>query len=150
MTGEQPTGTGPRPSVPLSEPFYGASIGTAWSRFWKKYATFTGRASRSEFWWWFLIQYVVAGILTTAYLLVGLNSQPAGDALGVLIYLIFAVWSVATVIPTIALHFRRLHDANRSAGWIFIVLVPFIGGIILIVLLILPANRAGERFDFHT
>ena len=49
-------------AVGLSAPYYGASLGVAFSRFWRKYATFSGRASRSEYWWWVLISVIVAAI----------------------------------------------------------------------------------------
>src|SRR4051794_17713464 len=51
--------------VPLSQPLYGATIGQAVRRFWKKYVTFTGRASRSEFWWWYLVAVLVSIVLNT-------------------------------------------------------------------------------------
>ncbi len=57
--------------TPLSQPLYGASIGQAVSRFFKKYATFSGRASRSEFWWWYLVFVVVTGVLYAIAVAVG-------------------------------------------------------------------------------
>ncbi len=50
-------------TVALDQPYYGAPLGAAVQRFFKKYATFTGRASRSEFWWWVLVNVVVVGVL---------------------------------------------------------------------------------------
>jgi hypothetical protein len=66
-------------STPLSAPVYGASLGVAFSRFWRKYATFSGRASRSEYWWWVLIAVIVAvvfSIIGTARPLAGSTGHP--------------------------------------------------------------------------
>ena len=49
--------------VPLDAPLRGASFGQAFARFFKKYVIFHGRASRSEFWWWFLANWVISGVL---------------------------------------------------------------------------------------
>lgn len=151
-TEQQPAAIG-QSTIPLWAPFYGASIGVAWSRFWKKYATFSGRASRSEYWWWYLIQFIVNGVLSgLAAALGGYGVQmngtmapPSGGA--VAIYIIWGLWGLATIIPGLALTVRRLHDTNHSGGWIFIALVPIVGGIILLVFTLLPSEPAGARFD---
>ncbi|AWB94632.1 DUF805 domain-containing protein [Agromyces badenianii] len=141
-------------AAPLSAPLYGASFGQAISRFFKKYATFSGRASRSEFWWWFLINTIVAGVLYGIAAAAGAAGSTVSDngmivpgpgfAVAVIPY---SIWALATFIPWLALAWRRLHDTNRSGGWYFIGLVPFIGGIILLVFFLLPSDPAGARFD---
>jgi hypothetical protein len=50
--------------VPLDKPLYGATFGQAISRFFKKYATFSGRASRSEYWWWVLASAIISAVLS--------------------------------------------------------------------------------------
>lgn len=82
-----------------------------------KYADFTGRAVRSEYWWFFLFT-----------LLVSLALSLVSNALS-------AVFSLATLVPSIAAAARRLHDTDRSGWWQLIVLVPVIGLIVLIVFL---------------
>ncbi|MTB52340.1 DUF805 domain-containing protein [Lewinella sp. W8] len=88
-----------------------------------KYAQFTGRSRRSEYWYFFLVNLVVGwalqglGIATDIGLLAGL----AG------------LWSLAMLIPGIAVGVRRLHDTGRSGWWLLIALVPLIGAILLIV-----------------
>ena len=83
----------------------------------KKYADFTGRAGRPEY-WWFILFIIVAGLVASMI----------SDVLG-------AVFSLATLLPSIAAAARRLHDTNRSGWWLLIGLVPVIGLIVLIVLL---------------
>lgn len=141
-------------AVPLSLPLYGASLGQAASRFFKKYATFSGRASRSEFWWWFLCNTIIAGVLYAIMAAAGFSGATVsetgattpgpGFAIAVIPY---SLWSLATIVPWLALVWRRLHDTNRSGGWYFIGLVPFVGSIILLVFLVLDSDPAGARFD---
>ena len=88
-----------------------------------KYAEFKGRASRPEYWWFFLsyvIVYVVLAIVASA-------------ARG----LSFLLWIalLAYIIPLIAAAVRRLHDTGKSGWWYFIVLIPLVGSILLIVFL---------------
>jgi uncharacterized membrane protein YhaH (DUF805 family) len=112
-------------AVPLSKPVLGASPIDAFVRFWKKYATFSGRASRSEYWWWYLIGFVVNAILS------GLSrvDGPAGNIFSVLA----SVWGLAIVIPTLALLWRRLHDTNRSGLWAFAPIVFSVAGAVLLL-----------------
>jgi uncharacterized membrane protein YhaH (DUF805 family) len=139
----------PAEQVPLSAPLPGATIGQAVTRFFKKYATFSGRASRSEYWWWVLVNFIVTGVLSgLAY--TGTSFTEEGMVTGPL-YWVFIVlssaWGLAVLIPTLALIWRRLHDTNRPGGWFFLVFIPLVGGIILLVFVLLPSDPAGARFD---
>jgi len=139
----------PADQVPLSAPLPGATIGQAVTRFFRKYATFAGRASRSEYWWWVLVNFIVTGVLTgLAY--TGTSFTETGMVTGPL-YWVFIVlasaWGLAVIIPTLALIWRRLHDTNRPGAWFFLVFIPFVGGIILLVFVLLPSDPAGARFD---
>lgn len=133
---------------PIWAPYYGAPFRVAVQRFFKKYATFSGRASRSEYWWWALVAAavsIVINILGGGAAVDPATGMPAdaslfGTMLGFL-------WFAATVVPTIALTIRRLHDVNLSGWLILIALVPFLGAIALLVIMILPPNPAGQRFD---
>jgi len=85
-----------------------------------KYATFDGRARREEFWMFTLISLIIS-------IVVGIVAKTIG-----LEFLSF-VYSIAVLVPSIAVTTRRLHDTNRSGWWQLIVLVPIIGIIVLIV-----------------
>ena len=140
--------------VPLSQPLYGASFGQAVSRFFKKYATFSGRASRSEFWWVALftglLYGVLGGILGGVIAATGTPDESGqfqlrGAAIAVVV--LWALVSLALVIPGIALTVRRLHDGNFT-GWLYLLhLIPSVGSIIIFVLTLLPSNPEGRRFD---
>jgi uncharacterized membrane protein YhaH (DUF805 family) len=151
--------TTPQPAysnaVPLSAPLYGASLGDAVRRFFGKYATFTGRASRSEYWWWFLVSFLVSSVLQILAFVTGgpggLSADGTtveGPGAGYVIFnIILLIWALATLVPSIALLVRRLHDGNFSGFFAFLGLVPFVGGIILLVLTLLPSKPEGARFD---
>ena len=124
--GWQPGPSGP---APLHLPQYDATIGQAASRFWRKFAVFSGRASRSEYWWWALIAFVISLVLQLVGSLVsggGFFLDPADAGLDLRQVLLPAVpslvWSLATLVPTLALTVRRLHDTNRSGWWYLLVL----------------------------
>jgi uncharacterized membrane protein YhaH (DUF805 family) len=146
--------TSPTPGTQpdLSKPLYGASMGQAVSRFFKKYAHFTGRASRSEFWWLtlaFTVFYVVLAVLAavvagaTGSMATGSDPSPAVVVIGVL----FFISLIGLIVPSISLTVRRLHDADLSGWLILLNLIPYLGGLIVLILNILPSNPRGERFD---
>ncbi|WP_415854901.1 DUF805 domain-containing protein [Sinomonas sp. G460-2] len=142
---------------PLWAPYYGAPFKEAIRRFFTKYATFTGRASRSEYWWWFLVSIIVGVVLQ---ILIAAGSVITTDASGyttstpgpmsVVGYVLEGIWFLATIVPQLALLARRLHDVNISAWMIFIGLVPFLGGLTLLILSLLPPKPEGQRFDRPT
>ena len=91
-------------------PAYGCNLGEAIVRFFKKYAVFKGRASRSEFWWWFLTYTVVTFVLRLVFrTLRNLTDSgviaTVGDSFS-------SIWGFVVLVPTIALGVRRLHDIN--------------------------------------
>lgn len=136
--------------VPLSQPLYGASFGQAVSRFFTKYATFSGRASRSEFWWVTLAFFILYGILGGILGATG-SIHPDGtfhvEGLGLVVAIIWVLISLAVIIPNIALTVRRLHDGNFS-GWLYLLhLIPSLGSLIVFILTLLPSKPEGVRFD---
>lgn len=141
---------------PLWAPYYGAPIGAAIQRFFKKYAAFSGRASRSEYWWVALalgviglVLQILTGILGAAGSTTTSSGNVPGPGAMVGLILIF-VFYLAVLVPSIALLVRRLHDGNFS-GWLALLgLIPFVGGLAILVFALLPSNPAGQRFDQPT
>lgn len=138
----------------LGRPLYGATFGQAFSRFFKNYARFSGRASLSEYWWtqlWLFIGSAILSLLCVVMLLPAasvISDNPgAGLAMMFITIIILCVAGLAVLVPSIALAWRRLHDANLAGPFFFLCLVPYAGSIILIVLTLLPSKAEGRRFD---
>ena len=104
----------------------------------KKYAVFSGRARRKEYWMFVLFNIIFAVLAIILDNILGTSFQGAGYGLFYLLY------GLAVIIPSIAVGVRRLHDTDRSGWWLLICLIPIIGGIWLIVLLA-TAGTAGEN-----
>ncbi len=103
-----------------------------------KYVDFTGRAARPELWYFVLAAFlmnIVIAIADAVLAFIGLWFSPLG--------LLFAL---ALFLPSIAVGVRRLHDSDRSAWWLLIVLVPGIGSIVLLVFYCLPGTPGRNRF----
>lgn len=115
---------------------------------WKKYATFSGRARRGEFWTFWLVNAVIAGVLEGVGFAIGRNDDGTFNSSGMALMVVVGLFGLASFIPNLAVTVRRLHDSGRSGGWFFIAFVPCIGGLWLLVLLLLGgtpgANQYGE------
>ncbi len=128
----------------------------------KKYATFSGRASRSEYWWYSLFNFIVAMVCLAAGLALGalfggaaamqggdsaLDLGVAGFGIGFLIgYLILLIFALATLVPSIAVTMRRLHDSGRSGWWYLISFVPYVGGIVLFIFMLLEGQPGENKY----
>jgi uncharacterized membrane protein YhaH (DUF805 family) len=105
-----------------------------------KYATFSGRARRSEYWWWYLfvtIVYVVAGILDRAVGLTYGDFTIGGGWIATIAGIVFLV-------PNIAVAVRRLHDTGRTGWWLLIGLVPVIGFFVLLYFFVLDSENDNQ------
>lgn len=84
----------------------------------KKYATFKGRASRSEFWWFQLFQFLISLTYTIIALSLALSGNPFSYSGNILVIdLIFSLIRLVLFLPDIAVTCRRLHDTERSGWW---------------------------------
>lgn len=93
----------------------------------RNYFKFSGRASRPEFWWFYLFNVLVV-IATNIIAAIEVSNNGSGT-IG---FALLIVFGLGTMIPSLALTFRRLHDTERSAWWLLIGLIPF-GGIVLLI-----------------
>jgi uncharacterized membrane protein YhaH (DUF805 family) len=102
------------------------------------YAKFSGRARRSEFWWFllfYLLAYVVIFVVMAAL-------GTTGAMIGILLLVGFVL---ASFIPYLAVVVRRLHDTDRSGWWLLLSLIPF-GGFVLLVLMALPGSDGPNKY----
>ena len=97
----------------------------------KRYADFTGRAKRQEY-WMFILFYVIF------YLMLSVIDAVIG------IPVLSSLYSLALFIPSISIAARRLHDTSRSGWWQLIALIPLIGAIVLIVFLVQDSHEDNE------
>lgn len=138
------------------------SFGQAVKHVFSNYANFQGRAARSEFWWWALFTNIVGAILFIPAIpwyidVVNVASGqpadlaaalPAPSGLAVVGLALAGIWSLAVLIPTIAVAARRLHDTDRSGWWLLLWFLSCcaIGPIILLIFWILPGTPGPNRF----
>ncbi len=115
------------------------SFGDAIKLFFGKYADFTGRARRSEYWFAYLFTIIVGFPLSF------LSTSIDGESFGFFSFLSLA-WSLAVLIPSLAIVSRRLHDADTSFRYFFIFLIPFVGIILLIIKLAKDGTPGTNRF----
>ena len=93
----------------------------------KKYATFSGRAQRSEFWYFILFSTIASLVLGVLDGIFGTFNPESGFGL------LGGIYSLAVIVPTLAVGARRLHDIGKSGWWQLIMLIPLVGIILLIV-----------------
>ena len=96
----------------------------------RKYAVFSGRARRKEYWTFFFVNLVIGfigGLIPFINILVG-------------------IYGLAILIPSIAVSIRRLHDTNRSGFWLLVVFVPVLGAILLLVFFALDGDQGENQY----
>ena len=142
-----PYGYDPYAPQQVGHPRPRVSFPTAVRLFFKNYAVFNGRASRSEFWWVVLLNILVGAVLG------GINGGMGGSTTNpsTLYSVLSLVWELATLVPRIALGVRRLHDTNRSGFNLFWALLPVVGWIVLLVFYCQSSHPdAWRRYDNGT
>ena len=122
----------------------------------RRYAEFTGRSRRKEYWMFFLFVLIVTVVLHMLDSALGLGGSSSssmstsGAKLGAGASfhtgVLGGIFAAATLIPSIAVGVRRLHDTDRSGWWLLIALVPFIGALVLLIFFVLDGTRGPNRF----
>lgn len=106
----------------------------------KKYAVFSGRASRAEFWYFTLFYLIIGVVLAVVDFKLGVFSQEMN--LG----LLSGVYTLAMLVPSIAVTVRRLHDINHSGWWFLLMLIPVLGTVILFCGMILDGEAEQNQY----
>jgi uncharacterized membrane protein YhaH (DUF805 family) len=99
----------------------------------KKYAVVSGRARRSEYWYFVLFNLIIFIILTIIDY--AINSA-----------ILSTIYSLAVLIPSIAVAVRRLHDTNRTGWWLLIGLIPIIGFIVLLIFMVQDSQKGENQY----
>ncbi|TFV46844.1 DUF805 domain-containing protein [Blastococcus sp. TF02A-35] len=98
-----------------------------------QYAGFSGRARRSEYWWFALFSFGVSVLASAIDAMIGAS-------------VVSLIVSLGLLIPSLAVGVRRLHDTNRSGWWLLIALVPLVGAIVLIVFFCTDSERGPNQW----
>lgn len=106
----------------------------------KKYATFSGRARRKEYWYFFLFNVLISLSLSFVDSLTGSFDPDTGYGL------LSGIYSLALFIPGIAVSVRRLHDTGRTGWWLFILLIPIIGVLVLLYFTVSDGNPGTNEY----
>jgi uncharacterized membrane protein YhaH (DUF805 family) len=106
----------------------------------KKYAVFSGRARRKEYWFFVLFNIIIALALTFIDFSTGLYDVEFE------IGLLSSLYSLAVLVPSIAVTIRRLHDTGRTGWWFLIAFVPIIGAIVLLVFMVFDSTPGDNQY----
>jgi uncharacterized membrane protein YhaH (DUF805 family) len=107
----------------------------------QKYADFSGRARRSEYWWFALFTGLAILVLEILFVVLG----QASSALQAIFGLLVVIAALAVIVPGLAVGARRLHDTGKSGWWQLLNLVPF-GGIVLLVFYVLDSTPGPNQY----
>lgn len=106
----------------------------------RKYAVFEGRSRRREYWWFALVNFLIAMALGGLDMALGTYSVESG------VGLFSCLFALAVLVPGIAVTVRRLHDTDRSGWWVLIGFIPLVGAIVLIVFALLDSQPGANRY----
>ena len=104
----------------------------------QNYCNFSGRASRSEYWWYALFTMILSVVIGFVLGIFGAGSTAVSVIQGLV--------SLALLLPGLGLCVRRLHDISKSGWWIFISLVPLLGAILLIIWFCKPSDAGMNQY----
>lgn len=102
----------------------------------KKYAVFSGRARRKEYWMFYLVNCVIGALIGIIEVMAGMSPQSA----------LTILYSLVILIPSFAVAVRRLHDTGRSGWWLLIALVPIVGAIVLLVMVVQDSQPGDNQY----
>ena len=116
------------------------NFGQAISTCMGKYGTFSGRASRSEFWWFYLFTVLMSWGSTIVAGAMFSFGDPMVDIIPGIVSLVFFV-------PVIATGSRRLHDIGKSGWWQLLLIIPIIGWILIIIWFATDTKSEGDKYN---
>ena len=102
----------------------------------KNYVGFSGRARRTEYWMFALFNFIVFAVLAIL----------AAVTKSYFFWVLYGLYALGVLIPSLAVAWRRMQDTGRHGLWILLGLIPFVGGIILLIFMILPGTPGPNEF----
>ena len=106
----------------------------------RKYAVFSGRARRKEYWFFALFNFIAVVLLATIDVATGTLDEDLG------VGLLSGIYTLAVISPSVAVSVRRLHDIGRTGWWVLIGFVPLIGSIVLLVFALLDSQPGDNQY----
>lgn len=105
-----------------------------------KYAVFSGRARRKEYWFFVLFNILISLALAVVDFVTG-STDPASG-----VGLFGGIYAIGILLPSLTVTVRRLHDTNRSGWWVLLPLIPVLGSLILFYFLVLDSNPGRNEY----
>lgn len=109
----------------------------------KKYAVFSGRAQRAEYWYFVLFNLLVMIGLAIVDSITGSFSGDMGMGL------LSGLYYLGVLVPSVAVTVRRLHDTSRSGWWLLIGLIPLVGGLILLYVMVQDSKPGTNQYGLN-
>ena len=106
----------------------------------RKYAVFSGRARRKEYWLFTLFNLLAMLVLSFIDGMIGMYSIEAG------VGLLSGIYALGILVPSLAVTVRRLHDTSRTGWWILIAFIPLIGALVLLVFTVLDSTPGNNKY----
>jgi uncharacterized membrane protein YhaH (DUF805 family) len=107
----------------------------------RRYADFTGRSQRQEYWMFALLQFLLLASSVVLSVVVGMNTE-IGDWALTPLFVVF----LATFLPALAVQIRRFHDQDRSGWMMLLALIPYVGGLVVLVFMCFDGTPGDNRF----
>lgn len=111
----------------------------------RRYFDFSGRSRRKEYWLFAAFIFVVEVVLQALFISGG-NPFTGVSPLFWLVLVLLCLFVLASFIPSLAVSVRRLHDQDRSGWFLLLLLIPFLGGLIILAMMCLPGTHGPNRF----
>jgi uncharacterized membrane protein YhaH (DUF805 family) len=120
----------------------------------RRYAEFSGRSGRQEYWMFFLFNMLVYLVLGGAAAVFFIARAASGDTstdasvpvVGIVMVGLLVIFALATIIPSLAVQVRRFHDQDKSGWFVLLGLIPYAGGLILFIFMLLEGTRGPNQY----
>ncbi|WIH03933.1 DUF805 domain-containing protein [Xanthomonas translucens pv. graminis] len=113
----------------------------------KRYADFSGRSRRKEYWMFTLLNIIVIMVLMV---LVGIGGgfggQNGTSALSMAAFVLVCLYSLAMLVPSLAVQVRRFHDQGKSGWYVLLGLIPWLGGVVVMVFMLMEGARGANAY----
>ena len=106
----------------------------------KQYADFSGRATRQQYWMFYLFYLIIYLALTVIEITLGLYDKEVDMGLFTTIFML------GLLIPSLAILARRLHDIGRTGWWILLIVIPFVGALVLLIFAVLDSEYGENKY----